>query len=128
MGLSFHINGLYRYLDFPDLAALAAPRALMVINGSQDRLFALDGVKAAFDKIARLLRQGGRARPRAVPDVRRPARVQPRDAGGGVGVAGEVGLGVPSELIELRQRAIPTTVSCVFELRIWSLDLRSLTA
>ena len=28
MGLSFHINGLYRYLDFPDLAALVAPRAL----------------------------------------------------------------------------------------------------
>ena len=53
IGLSFHINGLYRYLDFPDLAALAAPRALMVINGSRDALFALDGVKAAFDKIGR---------------------------------------------------------------------------
>ena len=53
IGLSFHINGLYRYLDLPDLAALIAPRAVMVINGSQDRLFALDGVKAAFDKIAR---------------------------------------------------------------------------
>jgi dienelactone hydrolase len=53
IGLSFHINGLYRYLDLPDLAALIAPRAVMVINGSQDRLFALDGVKAAFDKIGR---------------------------------------------------------------------------
>ena len=92
IGLSFHINGLYRYLDFPDLAALAAPRALMVINGSQDRLFALEGVKAAFDKIARAVRQGRRTRSRALPAVRRPARVQPRDAGGGVGVAGEVGL------------------------------------
>jgi dienelactone hydrolase len=61
IGLSFHINGLYRYLDFPDLAALAAPRALMVINGSQDRLFALDGVKAAFDKIASLYKKAGAA-------------------------------------------------------------------
>ena len=47
------------HLDFPDLAALAAPRALMVINGSQDRLFAPEGVKAAFDKIARLYAKAG---------------------------------------------------------------------
>jgi dienelactone hydrolase len=59
VGLSFHINGLYRYLDFPDLAALAAPRALMVINGAQDRLFAPDGVKAAFDRIGRLYAKAG---------------------------------------------------------------------
>lgn len=59
IGLSFHINGLYRYLDFPDLAALAAPRALFVINGSRDRLFALDGVKAAFDKVARCYAKAG---------------------------------------------------------------------
>jgi dienelactone hydrolase len=51
IGFSFHVIGLYRYLDFPDLAALVAPRSLLVINGSQDRLFALDGVKAAFKKI-----------------------------------------------------------------------------
>ena len=59
IGLSFHINGLYRYLDLPDLAALIAPRAVLVINGSQDRLFALDGVKAAFDKIARCYTKAG---------------------------------------------------------------------
>ena len=53
VGLTFHITGLYHYMDLPDLAALIAPRAVMVINGSQDRLFALDGVKAAFDKIGR---------------------------------------------------------------------------
>src|SRR4029453_7962354 len=33
IGLSFHIAGLYRYLDLPDLAALIAPRALLGING-----------------------------------------------------------------------------------------------
>ena len=53
IGFTFHIGGLYRYLDLPDLSALVAPRALMVINGSQDRLFASDGVKAAFEKIER---------------------------------------------------------------------------
>jgi dienelactone hydrolase len=53
IGLSFHINGLYRYMDLPDLAALIAPRAVMIINGSRDRLFALDGVKAAFEKVGR---------------------------------------------------------------------------
>ena len=59
VGLSFHINGLYRYMDMPDLAALIAPRAVLVINGSQDRLFALDGVKTAFDKIARCYVKAG---------------------------------------------------------------------
>ncbi len=59
IGLSFHINGLYRYLDFPHIAALVAPRALLVINGSQDRLFALDGVKAAFETIGRCYTKAG---------------------------------------------------------------------
>ena len=59
IGLSFHINGLYRYLDFPDLAALVAPRALMVINGSKDRLFPLEGVKAAFEKIGQCYTKAG---------------------------------------------------------------------
>ena len=59
IGLSFHINGLYRYMDLPDLAALIAPRPVMVINGSQDRLFALDGVKGAFDKIGRCYGKAG---------------------------------------------------------------------
>ena len=59
MGLSFHINGLYRYVDLPDIAGLIAPRAVLVVNGSQDRLFALEGVKMAFDKIARCYAKAG---------------------------------------------------------------------
>jgi dienelactone hydrolase len=59
IGFSFYINGLYRYFDLPDLAALIAPRAMLVINGSQDRLFALEGVKAAFDKIASCYAKAG---------------------------------------------------------------------
>lgn len=59
IGFSFYIMGLYRYFDLPDLAALIAPRAALVINGSQDRLFALEGVKAAFDKIERCYAKAG---------------------------------------------------------------------
>src|SRR5881409_3579357 len=37
------VPGIYRYLDYPDIAAQAMPRALLVINGSKDGLFDLDG-------------------------------------------------------------------------------------
>jgi dienelactone hydrolase len=57
IGLSMHIIGLYRYLDLPDLAALIAPRALMVINGTKDTLFEPQGVRAAFEKIERCFRK-----------------------------------------------------------------------
>lgn len=59
IGFSFHIIGLYRYLDLPDLAALIAPRALMVINGSRDQLFPRSAVDAAFAKIAQCFRKAG---------------------------------------------------------------------
>lgn len=45
------VPGLYRYLDYPDVAALAMPRALLVINGSRDGLFDLDGVRHSFKKL-----------------------------------------------------------------------------
>jgi dienelactone hydrolase len=59
IGFSFHIAGLYRHLDMPDLAALIAPRPVLVINGSKDTLFAPDGVRAAFEKIAACYRKAG---------------------------------------------------------------------
>jgi dienelactone hydrolase len=59
VGLSFHVVGLYRYLDMPDLAALIAPRSVLVINGSRDQLFPLEGVKAAFAKIEQCFRKAG---------------------------------------------------------------------
>jgi len=52
IGFTFHIPGLYRYLDLPDLAALIAPRSVLVINGSKDTLFPPDGVDKAHRKIA----------------------------------------------------------------------------
>jgi dienelactone hydrolase len=65
IGLTFHIVGLYRYLDLPDLAALIAPRSVLVINGSRDQLFPMEGVDAAFKKIDRCFRKAG------VPDRQR---------------------------------------------------------
>jgi len=59
IGLTFHIAGLYRYLDLPDLAALIAPRSVLVINGSKDRLFPPEGVQAAFAKIEQCYRKAG---------------------------------------------------------------------
>jgi dienelactone hydrolase len=59
IGFSFHIAGLYRDVDLPDLAALIAPRALLVINGGQDSLFAPEGVRAAFEKIGACFQKAG---------------------------------------------------------------------
>lgn len=59
VGLTFHVPGLYRYLDLPDLAALIAPRGILVINGARDALFPLDGVEKAFKKIEACFRKAG---------------------------------------------------------------------
>ena len=65
VGFTFHIPGLYRYLDLPDLAALIAPRSVFVINGSKDTLFPPDGVDEAHRKIEACFRKA------AVPDHQR---------------------------------------------------------
>ncbi len=53
------VPGLYRYLDYPDVATLAMPAALLVINGSKDQLFDLDGVRACFTKLAACYEKAG---------------------------------------------------------------------
>ena len=58
-GLSFHLIGLFRYLDLPDLSALIAPRPILLINGSRDRLFQQDGLRAAYQKIDRCFAKAG---------------------------------------------------------------------
>ena len=40
--------GLRRWLDYPHVASLACPKAMLFINGSQDKLFPVPGVKKAF--------------------------------------------------------------------------------
>lgn len=51
IGNSMLIPGLYRHLDYPDVATLAMPTPLFVINGTKDGLFELEGVKASFAKL-----------------------------------------------------------------------------
>lgn len=45
------VPGLYRHLDYPDVASLAMPAALLVMNGRKDTLFEPAGVQGAFDKL-----------------------------------------------------------------------------
>jgi dienelactone hydrolase len=53
------VPGLYRHLDYPDVASLAMPAALLVINGKKDGLFEPKGVASAFDKLASCYRKAG---------------------------------------------------------------------
>ncbi len=53
------VPGLYRYMDYPDVAALAMPAALLVINGRKDGLFETTGVNAAFDKLGQSYQKAG---------------------------------------------------------------------
>ena len=53
------VPGLYRYMDYPDVASLAIPSALLVINGSRDGLFNLDGVHASFEKLTACYKKAG---------------------------------------------------------------------
>jgi len=53
------IPGIYRHLDHPDIASLAMPKPLMVINGIQDALFEPEGVRAAHEKLAKCYAKAG---------------------------------------------------------------------
>jgi hypothetical protein len=46
-------------MDYPDVASLAMPAALLVINGRRDTLFEPQGVTDAFDKLAACYRKAG---------------------------------------------------------------------
>jgi dienelactone hydrolase len=53
------VPGLYRDLDFPDVASLAIPTPILVINGSKDGLFEPSGVEASFAKLAACYAKAG---------------------------------------------------------------------
>jgi dienelactone hydrolase len=53
------IPGIYRLMDHPDIASIAMPTPLMVINGIQDFLFEPDGVRAAHEKLAKCYAKAG---------------------------------------------------------------------
>ena len=59
IGHSKLVPGLYRYLDYPDVAALAMPTPLLVINGGRDGLFEPAGVRASFEKLAACYQKAG---------------------------------------------------------------------
>ena len=50
-GFANCLPGLRRWLDYPDIASLACPKAMLLINGETDKLFPVPGVKKAFDKL-----------------------------------------------------------------------------
>lgn len=59
LGFTKLVPGLYRYLDYPDVASLAMPSALLVINGRKDKLFVLEGVQACFEKLQTCYKKAG---------------------------------------------------------------------
>ncbi|MBL9169508.1 MAG: dienelactone hydrolase family protein [Verrucomicrobiales bacterium] len=61
IGFTKVVPGLYQHLDYPDVASLAMPTPLLVINGSKDALFHLDGVKASFAKLNACYTKAGAA-------------------------------------------------------------------
>ncbi len=53
------VPGLYKVMDLPDVVSMTVPGGLMVIHGTKDGLFPLDGVHSAFDKIAAVYKKAG---------------------------------------------------------------------
>jgi dienelactone hydrolase len=53
------LPGLHQFLDLPGVAALAAPRALLVQQCAQDKLFPLAGMKEAVAAIAAVYEKAG---------------------------------------------------------------------
>ena len=47
-GFANCLPGLRRWLDYPHIASIACPKPMLFINGSQDVLFPVPGVKKAF--------------------------------------------------------------------------------
>lgn len=58
-GFANCLPGLRQWLDYSDVAALAAPRAMLFINGRQDRLFPVRGVEQAFSQLHRVWQRLG---------------------------------------------------------------------
>lgn len=57
------IPGLYRHLDYPDVASLAMPRPLLVMSGARDPLFTREGIDGSFETLRACYAKAG------VPDA-----------------------------------------------------------
>ncbi|HEU5318573.1 MAG TPA: alpha/beta hydrolase family protein [Chloroflexota bacterium] len=58
-GWVHYVPGMYQELDLPDVASLACPRALLVQQGRQDRLFPPDGQQRALDHVGAAYAKAG---------------------------------------------------------------------
>jgi len=54
-----YIPSLYKYVEMGDLAALIAPRALIVVCGREDAIFPLPGVRREYETARRVYRAAG---------------------------------------------------------------------
>lgn len=59
IGFTKLVPGIYGHLDWPDIAGLHWPGALMTVNGLKDRLYPLEAAQAAVDKIGRIFAKAG---------------------------------------------------------------------
>lgn len=50
-GFANNLGGVYNYLDYPDIASLACPNAMMLINGETDKLFKPHAVKECYERM-----------------------------------------------------------------------------
>lgn len=50
-GFANTIPNLRRYMDYPDIASLAAPKPMLFVSGKLDKLFPIPGVEDAFNKM-----------------------------------------------------------------------------
>ena len=50
-GFANCLPGLRQYLDYPDVASIAAPKPMLFIDGTKDHLFPIRGVKKAFEEM-----------------------------------------------------------------------------
>jgi hypothetical protein len=47
-GFANCLPGIRRYMDYPHIASIACPKPMFFLNGTQDKLFPVEGVKDAF--------------------------------------------------------------------------------
>jgi len=53
------LPALHRHLDWPDVASLAAPRSLLVLQCARDGLFPIEGMKESVEKIGTVFDRAG---------------------------------------------------------------------
>lgn len=53
--------GMQRFMDYPDVASLAAPKPMLLFAGEQDSLFPTESVRTAFSKMGKVWKAWGAA-------------------------------------------------------------------